>query len=289
MSLPIKKIYIDTRFKTSDSKSSTDFKIDLPNSLYFPSNSVFYIDDIAIPHSWYTIEENVNDKLYIYVSPKEPDQDNNGVICRIIKLNHGNYTGADLSAELNLRIGEKIDTMEKPNILNVNFNARHNTISISTLYNEIKFKILTMKDIKNELNNTWFGPSYNKNDSQDINDILRNNENFSIFYDRNIPYKSGVLDLQLIRNIYFHSPNLGTYNTIGALGESSIIKKIPVTSDYNQMIFDQVMVGNDFLDCSKQTWRQLEFSLRDVRGNVINLHGSHISFSIIFSIINPNM
>ena len=98
MSLPIKKIYIDTRFKTSDSKSSSNFKIDLPNSLYFPSNSVFYIDDIAIPHSWYTIEENINDKLYIYVSPKEPDQDNNGVICRIIKLNYGNYTGADLSA-----------------------------------------------------------------------------------------------------------------------------------------------------------------------------------------------
>ena len=55
------------------------------------------------------------------------------------------------------------------------------------------------------------------------------------------------------------------------------------------MIFDQVMVSTDFLDCSKQTWRQLEFSLRDVRGNVINLHGSHISFSIIFSIMNPNM
>ena len=55
------------------------------------------------------------------------------------------------------------------------------------------------------------------------------------------------------------------------------------------MIFDQVLTGNDFLDCSKQTWRQLEFSLRDVRGNIINLLGSHISFSIIFSIMNPDI
>ena len=204
MSLPIKKIYIDTRFKTADSQSSSNFKIDLPNSLYFPSNTVFYIDDISIPHSWYTIEENVNDKIYILVSPKESDEDNNGKIFRIIKISSGNYTGADLSSELNLRIGEKINTMQKPNILNVNFNARNNTITISTLYNEIEFKIFTINDLKNKYKE-WIGEPYDKNNTQDINDSLRNNENYSPFYDSNIPYKSGILDLQLIRNIYFQS------------------------------------------------------------------------------------
>ena len=54
------------------------------------------------------------------------------------------------------------------------------------------------------------------------------------------------------------------------------------------MIFDQVLVSNDFIECSRQ-WRQLEFSLKDVKGNIINLHGSHVSFSLIFSITNPNM
>ena len=111
----------------------------------------------------------------------------------------------------------------------------------------------------------------------------------SLFYDSNIPYVSGVLDLQLIRNIYMHSPNLGNFNTIGPNSESTIIKKIPVTSDYNQMIFDAVMVGNDFLDCSKQTWRRLEFQLKNAKGEFINLHGGHVSFSIIFSQMNPNM
>ena len=45
----------------------------------------------------------------------------------------------------------------------------------------------------------------------------------SLFYDSNIPYVSGVLDLQLIRNIYMHSPNLGNFNTIGPLNESTTI------------------------------------------------------------------
>ena len=289
MTLPIKKIYIDTNFKSLDSKSNSNFKIDLPNSLFFPDNSVFYIDDIAIPHSWYTIESEINDRLYIYLTPKETDEDFNGVVYRIIKLTPGNYNGADISAEIQLRLNEKLNTMQRPNMLNVNFNGRSNTVSISTLYDDIQFKVLTTKDIQTGLNNEWLGEPYDRQNHQSVNNILRNNEYYSIFYDKYTPYTSGFLDLQLIRNIYFHSPNIGTFKTIGPQGESSIIKKVPVSSDYNQMIFDQVLTGNDFLDCSKQTWRQLEFSLRDVRGNIINLHGSHISFSIIFSIMNVDI
>ena len=108
------------------------------------------------------------------------------------------------------------------------------------------------------------------------------------FYQSNIPYVSGVLDLQLIRNISMHS-NLANYNTIGPQGEATIIKKIPVTANYNEMIFDGEMVSNDFLDCSRQTWRRLEFQLRNAKGELVNLHGNHVSFSIIFSQMNPNM
>ena len=49
--LPIKKIYIDTRFKSSDSRSDSDFKIDLPTTLLMPEDTGFYIDDVCIPHT----------------------------------------------------------------------------------------------------------------------------------------------------------------------------------------------------------------------------------------------
>ena len=65
--LPIKKIYIDTRFKSSDSVSHSDFHIDLPTTFLMPEDTGFYIDDVCIPHSFYTIETNVNDQLqYVY-------------------------------------------------------------------------------------------------------------------------------------------------------------------------------------------------------------------------------
>ena len=66
--LPIKNIYIDTRFRSSDSVSHSDFNIDLPTTFLMPEDTGFYIDDVCIPHSFYTIEEGVNDQLQcVYV------------------------------------------------------------------------------------------------------------------------------------------------------------------------------------------------------------------------------
>ena len=62
--LPIKKIYIDTRFMSSDSESSSNFKVDLPTTVTLPEDTVFYMDDICIPFSWYTIDEERNNNFY---------------------------------------------------------------------------------------------------------------------------------------------------------------------------------------------------------------------------------
>ena len=47
--LPIKKIYIDSRFKSQDSKSDSDFYVDLPQNMLMPEGCGFYLDDISIP------------------------------------------------------------------------------------------------------------------------------------------------------------------------------------------------------------------------------------------------
>ena len=65
--LPIKKIYIDTSFMSSDSESSSNFKVDLPTTVTLPEDTVFYIDAICIPHSWYTIDEERNNTFYFKV------------------------------------------------------------------------------------------------------------------------------------------------------------------------------------------------------------------------------
>jgi hypothetical protein len=288
MSIPVKKIYVDTKYKTRDSVSTSNFKIELPETLLFPDNCVFYIDDVCIPHSWYVVEEGVNDKLYIYLTPAVPDEDSTGITYSIIQISSGNYTGADLAAELQLQFTKTINNSLHPNMFSTTYNAKKNSITIVNTYEAWKFKVMTPNDISTKLNNTWLGEYYNPSNPQDMNDIIGNLEGNSRYYYLTSPYNSNALNLQSIRNIYIHSPNLGSYTTIGPQGERTIIKKVPVTANQNEMIFDQVMTGNDFSDCSKMTLKTLEFYLRDSRGNYINFHGSDLSFSIIFTRMNPD-
>ena len=49
------------------------------------------------------------------------------------------------------------------------------------------------------------------------------------------------------------------------------------------------MTNNDFGDCSNQTFRTINFQLKDSQGNDINLHGNNWSFSIIFSRMEKNI
>ena len=60
--LPILNIYIDSRHKTRDSASNSDFIFQLTETISTPPNCVCYIDDIIIPHTWYGIEY-YNNKL----------------------------------------------------------------------------------------------------------------------------------------------------------------------------------------------------------------------------------
>ena len=288
MTLPIKKLYIDTKYKNRESVSNSNFKIDLPQTLYLPDNSVFYIDDISIPHSWYTIEQNMNDKLYIEISHVDSNVGTTVDSYQIVTISPGIYNGVELALEIQTKIEASINNSIFPNLLSVSYNSKRNSINITTGYVDIRFKILTADDIYTKLNDTWLGSSYDVNNPHSINDIIGNTiDKNSPFYTSSISYKA-ALNLQPIRNIYIHS-SLGNYNTLSNWGSQTIVKKIPVTANSGDYIFDQVMTGNDFGDCSKQTMRTISFELKDVHGNEINLHGNHLSFSIIFSRMNPEI
>ena len=56
---------VDSWYKRNDRVSNSEFKFELQEASNLPDNTVCYIDDIPIPHSWYTIED-FNNKLYIH-------------------------------------------------------------------------------------------------------------------------------------------------------------------------------------------------------------------------------
>ena len=52
--------YVDSRFRTRGSNSDSDSKFELKEALGLPDNTVCFIDDISIPHTWRTIESHNN-------------------------------------------------------------------------------------------------------------------------------------------------------------------------------------------------------------------------------------
>ena len=257
-SLPIKKIYIDSRFKSSDSASDSNFKVDLPVPITLPDNTVCYIDDISIPVSWYTIQSGINNEFYFRLDDT----------IYFALIPDGNYSLTTLNDTLVKEMNKNQNSFTAvPNVLN-------NTIGIKTS-STFPFAILTDAQIR---------LITNQQEIRSINSILNNTIQKSNTI--NSPYVSGYINLLPLRNVYLNSSNLGSFNSLNISGSRNTIKKIPINANFNEMIFYQAIIGIDYVDVSKQTLSRLEFSLTDVYGRVINLNGNHFSFSLIFARLN---
>ena len=278
MSLPVKKIYVDSRYKTNDSVSTSNFKFQLPRNVFLPQNTVFYLEDVCIPHSWHTIEAGLNDAIYLYY--QTPDAAAPPIVSVAI-IPPNNYIGSALAS----KVQELLYKQDKT--FTVSYDSNNHCITISLYTVGAKFQLLA-DDALTAYASVLPLINVNPNSPNSWNDIIGNSTASSTLYSAGNPYTSGMLDLLSIRNIFISSPNLGSFSTMGARGESNIIKKVPVSSDFGYLIVDSFTSPHDFLDCSKLTLGTIEFSLRDVKGNYIPLHGGHVSFSIVFSAVNTD-
>lgn len=272
--LPVKKIYIDSKFKTLDSVSNTNFKFQLPRNLTLPGNSTFYIDDVAIPHSWWSIEFNVNDRLFIEWFPLGPLGASVPMSARLFP---GNYNGTTFASMLQLILINSTGEAA----LTCTYSVQQNNIRIRSNSNGAFFfpTDFVLKTVAK-----W--ASFSSRLFASCNDILGNTE--AAIPAATDQYTNN-LSLANIRNIFISSSTLGCFSAVGPSGESNIIKKVAVNADFGSMIIDTFTTDNDFISCDKQTLNVLEFTIHDEKGNPIPLHGGHVSFSIVFSAHNKDI
>ena len=101
----IKKAYADSRFRTRDTNSDSGFKSELKEPLDLPGNTVCYVDDISIPHTWRTIESHNNNfyiifkTMYLAGGGYEITEGYN-YNPHVLTLLEGNYTGPQMAAAI---------------------------------------------------------------------------------------------------------------------------------------------------------------------------------------------
>jgi hypothetical protein len=280
--MDVKKIYIDTRYKTEDSVSDSDFFIELPRSFNVPENCICYIDDFVIPVSWPTVDDR-NDTLYLnlrvnVVRPAGPTTVEYFVVA---VMPSKNYVGATFASELERLINEAVIAQTGTDLkYEVSFDQNDNLISITQThpFNIATTRLISVADLKI---GKWWSEAIPEKKIRSINGMIRlGKETYELTYAA--PYVS-YIDLHTTRNLYLTSSALASYSNISNFKNDVIVKKIPITARFGQMLFYNASTGYDYLHVSKRQLNRIDFRLQDSYGNIVNLRNNHFSFSLIFS------
>jgi len=265
--LPINKIYIDSRHKTISSKSDSDFEIQLKEAINLPDNCVCVVSDVVLKNTLTTIEP-FNQNIYVRV-------DN---VDKIVKLDSRNYNIKDLGAHITAKLNEQFRTEE----VNKPFEFVEDVFNTKILIAPVGRKTLRIfTDDELKINNiTWNGGYYDKFNLKSINSVI-SNYGTSITRTASNPFITGRVSLQSLDYVLLSSFSLG-YTSYGSReGERHIIKKIGLMpyGEISSMPFFDV---SDCIPVHKMSLTRLKFIVTDPYGNIIDLHGGNISFSLLF-------
>ena len=274
--LKFKKVYIDSSYKVSG--TSSEFTIDLPETVQLEENMLCQIHEVSIPHSWYSIN-STNNNLY-FRHQVIPPGIVAGITYRKITIPEGNYTANDLAQTIEIALNLVYDTGDRPNTYSISYNTSTNKYTFSSNYATVIFVVLTDGEVA-PLSGSFSDP-VDVNNLSSINRVIGNTTPATDAYTNVAPYTTNFIDLTPVKNVYLHCNEISNFNQLTVAGNSSIIKKVPVNVPYLGVVNDNELSSVDYIDVSGKMLRRLNFRLSDHLNQNINLNGVDISFTLTF-------
>ena len=265
----LNKVFIDSRFKTTESRSDSDFTIELSDNMELEPNIGCIVQDITIPHTWYNINQT-NNGLYFMMNANE----------YIVRLTPRNYDIYELAGALEEAMNVATNAVVV-DAFTVTANANAGTLTIG-VGGAVYFTIFNDADLLTRVNGQWFGEFYSPQNPMSINAILRINGRALEVYNANKFYTTGFIDLQPLHSLYLASNRLSTYSNLGPASQRNILKKILITTNFGEVNTSTDAWHDDKVNVGGLSLKLLDFQLRDAYGNVIDLNGAHITFSLLF-------
>ena len=274
--LKFKKVYIDSSYRVSG--TSSDFTIDLPETVQLEENILCQIHEVSIPHSWYSIN-STNNNLY-FRHQVIPPGIVAGITYRKITIPEGNYTAVDLAQTIEIALNLVYDTGDRPNTYSISYNTSTNKYTFSSNYATVTFVVLTDGEVAPLCGS--FSDPVDVNNLSSINRVIGNTTPATDAYTNVAPYTTNFIDLTPVKNVYLHCNEISNFNQLTVAGNSSIIKKVPVNVPYLGVINDLELSSVDYIDCSNKLFRRLNSRCTDHLNQNINLNGVDISFTLTF-------
>jgi hypothetical protein len=268
--LPINKIYLDSRHRTQSSESDTDFEIQLKQTINLPENCTCVVSDVMLKNTITTIER-FNENVYVRANNVD----------KIIKLDNRIYNIRDFGDHLTYRMN--LAFMPVPGAFTPGLfqflEDVYNSVVLIVPTNTNTLRIFTDEELKLDSIN-WTGEWFDKSNPRSANSVL-NNYGTSKTYTNRLPYKSNPISLQPLDYVLLNAYGLGNTSYGSREGERHIIKKIPLSS-YGETTVMSYFDVSDYTPANKISLTRLKFTVTDPFGNIVDLHGGNVSFSLLF-------
>ena len=281
--LQIRKLYVDSRFRSSGTTS--DFEIELDQGITLPSTAHAYMSEFTGVVSWETINES-NRNLYI------GETVGGETTYRILQLPVGAHDSESLRAVLQdtLNTGKPTGfgsyTATRSSSAGSTASAslgsaayRYYTVSASSgSFSIISDALLESRGWYSGVWRAANGPVYSPAAVKSTNELFMFEEALQF----RGSHVSKFVDLRSKHSLFLHS-SLSNNDSVGPQGVTSILGKIPIEGSYGSVChfahggspYELTSVGPSFL-------KTIRFWLRDARNNYVDLQGGHWSCTLVF-------
>ena len=281
------KVFIDSTYRATGSISTSNFTAELKESVNLPEHTGCIVTDICIPKTFTTVTDR-NNKLYFRVrttatttvTPTAPKAKAPPKLPPIATTT----TSKDYVAELPVQhytvedFSNALETaMNSSSGSNV-FTCKATTGRVE-ITSTVDFQIFTDVEVASRVDGSWTGVVYNVSSHCSMNGLIGHNTSKPL----GKTFVTGYVNLRGVDYIYLVSSRLSTFNNIGPLGESSILKKIIVgDTGYGELVKDMTCNTQDYTDVSRGSLRSIDIKLVYPDGTDVDVHGSTFSFSLLF-------
>ena len=278
--LVYKKVLVDSAFRLPQSKSSSDFVIELDENMECPEGTRLHITEVSIPATFKTTEVGFFEYLYVMVF------DNSDVFVKNFRVYLGNkiYFAEQLAYDMNEGMNNNTTDLSAGGIFSYAYSASTRTVEFKIKEGlNYKLKIPTDTELKNYVSNQWntTQSNYDSSNPLSINYLLSNYISTSPL----TTWTSSYLNLVPFRAVYINSPELADHHISAPSNySSSIIRKVLVSEQLGGIINDNsAPLSEDYISVGGKNLKRLSFRITDDKSNTLNLYDIPCQFSLIFS------
>ena len=277
--LVYKKIFIDSKYRTPQSRSSSDFSVELNENLETPEGTRLYVTNISIPAVWKSTEVGFYEYIYVMFF-------NGDTLVKNFRHYLGNKISfaEQLAFDINEGMNNNTTDLSAGGIFVYSYSSATRTVEFKVKDGlPYTIKIPTDEELENYVNGVWdTGQSnYNNRNIVSINYLLSN------FVATNpiATWNSSYLNLVPFHYVFITSNSLSDYHYSAPNSySSSIIKKVLCTEQLGGIINDnQAPHHEDYVDIGGRNLKRLDFKITDEKGTVMNLYDIPVQFALLLS------